>query len=224
MFVSKRNNIVFPQSEHVKLATILAQHWGNDLFEKPPVPHESFIKAVSSHDNGYGHYDISAVGQQTEDAIERLWRRCTDQNLNDIYAELIIKRHFMRLTSIYPVFPKLVALHQELEEEIETLYKSHELDPHIFDVTDTVMNACDAVSFSFCQEETASRTLEVYAALAEDSRITMTYSIDDNHSVTIDPYPLDEAIITGHLIGYDKSDYPNILLPNEINYQIIKKP
>lgn len=223
MFVSKRNSVVYPQSEHLKLATVVANHWGNDEFAKPPVPFESFIKAVSSHDSGYGHYDTSTIGEQNEDGIVRLWSRCTDQKLNDPYAEIIIKRHFMRLTSIYPSFPKLVAFHDQLENEVSDLYKKHELDKHIFDVTDTIMNVCDAIAFSFCREETATRELKIYTDTNEDNMVTLSYSIDQNHTIRIDPYPLDEALITGAITAYDQKEYPKVLLPNEVSYQIMNK-
>lgn len=223
MFISKRNNVVYPQSEHVKLAVVIAEHWGNDEFSKPPVPFESFTKAVARHDDGYGHYDTSGVGLQTEDAIERIWRRCTSQNLNDHFAEIIIKRHFMRLASKHSTFSRLVALHTELEQELAGLYKQHELDPHMFDVTDTTMNVCDAIAFSVCFEEAATRQLNVYADASDENPLNMTYSVDENHTICIDPYPLSEALITGTIIAYDQKEYPKVLLPNEIHYQIIKK-
>lgn len=223
MFISKRNNIVYPQSEHVKLAAVIADHWGNDEFSKPPVPFDSFVKAVANHDNGYGHYDASAIGQQTEEGILKLWQRCTEQALGDPYAEIIIKRHFMRLTSMYSDFPRLAAFHGKLENELAGLYKQHEFDPFHFDVTDTVMHVCDAIAFSFCQEEMATRELKVYTDENEESTVTMSYSIDENHSICIDPYPLDESLITGVITAYDKTDYPKVLLPNEVNYQIMNK-
>lgn len=222
MFISKRNHLVYPQSEHLKLASGVAKHWGNDDFDKPPVPFESFVKAVENHDSGYGHYDTAMVGQQTEEEIEKLWRRCTDQKITDIYAQIIIKRHFMRLCGLYANFPRLAAFQQSLSKEVETLYKQNELDPHIFDVTDTIMNLCDAIAFSFCREELAGREVKVYASAA-GKPIPISYTIDQNHTIYIDPYPLDEALISGSITAYDSKDYPKVLLPNEINYQIMKK-
>lgn len=227
MFISQRTNLIYPQSEHVALATVIAKHWGNDHFEKPPVPAASFIKAVADHDNGYGHYDTSAVGEQTEENLVKLWKRSTDQVLNDPYAEIIIKRHFMRLAAYYTndaSFPRIHAFHDLLAREVAELYKNNNLTAHIFDVTDTVMNACDAISFSFCREETVVRELEVFHNATGDEKTRISFSINQNHAIIINPYPLDEAIITGTITAYDKTDYPTILLPDEVTYQIMKQP
>jgi hypothetical protein len=226
MFLSKRNDLIYPQSEHVALATVIATHWGNDRFEKPPVPRASFIRAVANHDNGYGHYDTNVIGEQTEENLVRLWKRSTDQALNDPFAEIIIKRHFMRLAAFYTInatFPLVSKFHDELETTIQELYKKHNVTKHIFDVTDTVMNACEAISFSFCLGETVVRELDVYPNATGDHKITITFSIHQNHTIVINPYPLDEAVITGTIRAYDKTDYPKILLPNEINFQLMKQ-
>lgn len=223
MFVSKARDFVYPQSEHVKLATVIAEHWGNESFAKPPVPHDSFIKAVSSHDNGYGHYDMSAVGRQTEEQVVTLWRRCTEQNLSDPYTEIIIKRHFMRLTKLYGQFPLLAEFHHVLEGEVDKLCRLNSLNSHIFDVTDTVMNACDAISFSFCHEEPHTWELEVYTNPTTNEKAIIKFAVDSKHSIFLDPYPLDEVHIIGTLTAYDLKGYPKVLLPNEVSYQILNK-
>ncbi len=57
MFKSTRRPIVFPQSEHLKLAGTLAFLWGNAQFEFPPLPPLSVIAGNALHDRAYGYLD-----------------------------------------------------------------------------------------------------------------------------------------------------------------------
>lgn len=221
MFVSKRNKLIYPQSEHLKLAGVIASHWGNEHFEKPPVPYQSFVNAVSNHDSGYGHYDVHAVGELTEDTIISLWTRCTHKEFQDPYEEIITKRHFMRMASYYPAFSKLAGLHDALKLEIDLLYAKHGFSSHIFDVTDSIMNLCDSVSFSFCREEFATHEVKVFHNATSAYLTTIHFTITANRSIILDPYPLDDSLISGAITAYDQTAYPNILLPNEIRYQFM---
>ena len=223
MFISKIRPVVFPQTEHLKLAAVIARHWGNDEFAKPPVPNESFVRGVEFHDSGYGHFDIHAVGQQTEDNLLRLWRRCTAQSLGDPIAEIIVKRHFQRLSAAHTHFPGLAIYSHQLAEEADHMCHTRELDPKIFDMTDTIVNLCDEISFAFCHEDFATYQLDVYKQ-QPDLKQKITFTLMSNHSIILDPYPLDEALISGNILAYDKNDYPNVLLEEQVEYQIMRKP
>ena len=61
MFRSKRRDVVIPQSEHSRMTGMLAYHWGNDDFDKPP-HFDSFVLGASLHDRGYGEYDNDPIG------------------------------------------------------------------------------------------------------------------------------------------------------------------
>ena len=43
MFISKKDQVIIPQSEHARLAAIIASLWGNKELQKPNLPEQSFI-------------------------------------------------------------------------------------------------------------------------------------------------------------------------------------
>ena len=61
MFKSKTRPLVLPQSEHARLAGLLAYHWGNADFDRPALDFASFVKGVAEHDRGYGVYDNAPI-------------------------------------------------------------------------------------------------------------------------------------------------------------------
>src|SRR5207249_1188152 len=62
MFRSQRRDVVFPQAEHAELAGDLALAWGNDEFDRPALPFDSFVRGVALHDRGYGELDTDEIG------------------------------------------------------------------------------------------------------------------------------------------------------------------
>ena len=100
MFESKERAIVIPQSEHGRLAGLLAWLWGNSHFDLPPVNRMSFVEGISLHDRGYGMLDNSAIGSAPEQEWLMLTRKGFNLQFQDAVADLITRFHLRRLVRV----------------------------------------------------------------------------------------------------------------------------
>ena len=68
MFRSKSRGVIITQFEHARFSYQLASLYGNEDFDVPNIPIESFLAGVLFHDRGYGIVDEYEIGQMSEDA------------------------------------------------------------------------------------------------------------------------------------------------------------
>ena len=79
------------------MAGILASLWGNDLFDRPAMDFQSFIKGVTFHDRGYGPLDYDPIGEVAPERWLTIQRQGITQEADDATANVIALLHMKRL-------------------------------------------------------------------------------------------------------------------------------
>lgn len=213
MFISTERPIVIPQSEHLRLAGILAHKWGNSRFRLPKINRESFVLGVATHDRAFGFLDTAEVGKlsvQERSAQVQMW---LDTAYTNPEAELIVLLHVRRLLNA----GELGALYEKLDARIRDVVNENNLSLIEFEHADTITGLCDGVSFDFCFEYEIERTRSVFAA--SDKMIELTYKIKD-HKITLDPWPFSVSVIEDYILGYEQSGYPKELQPVMLEFTV----
>ena len=152
MFISKERKIVVPQSEHQRLAGILAMHWGNKEFTLPPINRDSFDLGVATHDRAFGDLDTAALGQISEAERVAQVNEWLSTSYKDPEAELIVLLHVRRLINT----PERQTLYQKLDARIQEIVSTSDLDLTAYEQADTVTDFCDLIAFDFSFESDAS--------------------------------------------------------------------
>jgi hypothetical protein len=221
MFKSKHRAIVIPQSEHGRLAGILAHLWGNEQFELPAVSGLSFIKGIGLHDRGYGFLDTFAIGETPEPEWLKVTYKGFYLEFSDQVADLIVKLHLKRLVRSNH-FAKGQSLVAEMEEAIRNQVRSNGFSQEEFERVDRITNFCDSVSFDFCFEQATQDNKRVFPSNTADTESTLHYEL---HSpmIWIDPWPFSVPSFSSYLIGYQLESYPIKLEPVIVPFAITKK-
>ncbi len=213
MFISKERPIVVPQSEHQRIAGILAKHWGNETFSLPSINRDSFVLGVATHDRAFGQLDTAALGQiSEEDRVVQV-----DEWLNTAYedpeTELIVLLHVRRLMDT----PERQTLYKKLDARIQTIVKDHNFDLTLYVQADTITDFCDLIAFDFSFESGTSRTVSVYQ---DPKTITdITYKLSQG-KVTLDKWPFSVPKIEGYILGYQQDGYPENLQPVVLDFEV----
>jgi hypothetical protein len=213
MFVSKERNIVVPQSEHQRLAGVLARNWGNQDFSLPSVPKDSFELGVATHDRAFGYLDTMIVGQMSNEdrAIQvDIWLNTT---YSDLKAELTVLLHVRRLMNT----PERQDLYRKLDCRIQEIVRNENLDLVAYEQADTITNFCDLIAFDFSFESSVEQTVAVYQR--ENTMIDITYKLEGG-KVVMDNWPFCVPKIEGYMLGYKRDEYPRNLQPIMLNYEI----
>ena len=103
MFRNSLTSLLIPQMELARLAAHLAVHWGNESFDRPRVPWESYLTGVLYHDRGFGLLDRHELGVASEVERLRMFHRTVTSVFADPVAEIVIQMHVLRLLSSPPV-------------------------------------------------------------------------------------------------------------------------
>lgn len=227
MFRSKRRDIVFPQSEHARLAGTLAAAWGNRDFAVPPLPFESFVVGVLAHDRGYGELDSESLPDRDEESWLPFQERGVDLHHRDDATEIVVLLHLRRLAS-RTRSPRRDQLCRRIDAKLEALFARQSIEREVFLRADTITNFCDNVAFEFCFEMPAQGSVQVdkrpdLAATASgdaDRFVELHYDIIGDGTIRLDPWPLNCERISGFLIGYLATSYPRhpeqVLAPFEV--------
>lgn len=218
MFKSKVRPIVVPQSEHLKLAGVLAHAWGNLDFTLPPIEWTSLVLGIGLHDRGYGYLDTAAVLEMPEPEWVEITRRGFHMPCADPIADLITRHHLLRLTRNHPS-AAVQALHYEFEWEIRDQLRENGFSPATFERIDRITKLCDSISFDFCFEEPTQGHVGIFPRSGGEMEIPIHYNIEQTH-IHVNPWPFSVNIITGYLIGYQLDGYPTTLNPVLLPYVI----
>jgi len=218
MFKSTQQSIVIPQSEHLKLAGALALLWGNDQFERPPLPYHSVMAGIALHDRSYGYVDNVAIGDVDEETWLAITRRGFYMPCSDMVADVITRHHLLRLVSGHSE-PAYQALKQEMEQVLQAQMAQSGFSAELFKQVDTLTKLCDMISFDFCFGDTDEGTIEVVSDYGRNEKRAIHYRIV-NGQITLDPWPLQVEIYQGYLVGYHLAGYPEQLDGVIIPYQI----
>lgn len=215
MFVSKERPILVPQSEHQRLAGILARHWGNAEFVLPSINKGSFELGVATHDRAFGHLDTAMIGKISEDEKAKqvdVWIKTAYENLE---AELVVLLHVRRLMNEL----RFENLYNKLDARIQDIVSSSGIDLSEYEKADTITNFCDLIAFDFCFESVTKNCVSLYKD--KDTKIDIMYSLSSG-KVFLDKWPFDVSKIEGYILGYKQEGYPSDLQPVLIDFEIIQ--
>ena len=216
MLVSRKRDIVTPQSEHSRLAGMIALNWGNDSFDTPAIAFEHFLTAVTFHDRGYGAFDCAPIPDADEDTWLGLQRAGLERNFGNPQIDLLIQFHVRRLLAIRST-PKRDALRAFADSRIEATLRQHELAREPFEWADRITQLCDNIAFDFCFEREKTGCVAVCPRRTSMEEVSINYRIAAAGTITLDPWPLSVSEHKGFIVGYKKDCYPEekqpVILP-----------
>ncbi|NND92523.1 MAG: DUF3891 family protein [Granulosicoccus sp.] len=228
MFVSKRRPVVFPQSEHARLAGTIAQYWGNEQFQRPEMPFDAFCAGVALHDFGYGLLDTDNIVSMELSERQRTFESLMGMRFDDPVVEIVAKTHVARLMNT----SGFASLEARCRQQLKELIAGTDLPADVFTNADTITRLCDSIAFDFCFEQDAGGSVAVAAEQTSAERVEVCYQIDFdsnelgvkcNNSVgciRLSPWPLSADIVRGYLLAYEQSGFPEELNPCRVEFEI----
>jgi hypothetical protein len=197
MFRSARRAVVYPQREHAVFAGGIAATWGNDRFERPPLPFDSFVRGVALHDRGYAEHDTDEIGVVPRERWLEIQRAGFGEHDDDPVVDLVVSMHVRRLVGRGPV-------HAEMSAAIPALCERAGVDESAAEAADEITALCDMVAFDICSE----RPEEGELAVAGER---VRYTIDGRGAVGLAPWPLSVPSLDLLLVGFHADGYPSRL-------------
>lgn len=220
MFKSKLHPIVIPQSEHEKLAGVLAFLWGNKDFELPQTPFNSFVSGIGLHDRGYGAMDNIEIGAVTETEWLQVQRRGFYMSWEDSVADLITRFHLLRLVKGGESDERKMLL-TEMEAGIAHQLQESSLSHEVFERIDRCTDFCDRVAFDFCFQLPARGVVAVYPQRESAKTTEISYRIEETE-IYVHPWPFSVETYSNYLTGYAEQGYPDKLNPVIVPYRLIR--
>jgi hypothetical protein len=218
MFKSKVRSVVVPQSEHGRLAGLLAFHWGNAQYDPPAVPQLAFVEGIALHDRGYGFLDNLPIGEAAEEDWLQVVRSGFAMPSSDPVASLVTRFHLRRLVAAQST-PRRRDLAREMAEAIDRQMAESGLDEHLFARIDSITDFCDSISFDFCFERPTRGEVLVYPRNSSPEPVPLQYELRDGE-ITMAPWPLSVEAFSGYLVGYLAQGYPDLLSPVLLPYRV----
>ena len=188
MFRSRRREIVFPQSEHARLAALLAAATGAD---------PRLVAGVLWHDRGYPPFDTDGIGEMAPERWADLMRAGFEPETADPVVDHMARMHIHRLARY--ARPELAA---ELESALPASLARSGMTAEEAAAADAVTELYDMVAFDFCLEEPASGSVQGVA-----------YEIGGSGGITLDPWPLVPAELDGFVTAFLTEGYPDLPAP-----------
>src|SRR6266852_4184074 len=142
MFKSKVDTKIIPQAEHQRLAGTIATLWGNNQFDFPHLPYESYVKGVLFHDRGYGYFDDVSIGEVEYDVWESILRKGLYDSYGDSVTDVVACLHIKRLVQRSSKRTNDILLH-EAEEIINKYIIDNNLDFDELLWADKITDLCD---------------------------------------------------------------------------------
>jgi hypothetical protein len=195
MFRSQRRAVVFPQLNHAAFAAELALLWGNDAFERPPLPFESFVRGVALHDRGYDEFDDDPIGGVPRARWLEIQRRGFGERDDDPVVDLVVSLHVHRLVR---------GAEPAMTDALPHLLERAGVEREVAFAADAITDLCDRISFDVCVEEPADGAVEI-----GDRRVS--YRFDGAHDVVVEPWPFAPEQFALLLVGYCADGYPRRL-------------
>ena len=220
MFRSKTRDIIIPQSEHAKLSGMIAALWGNDEFERPDFNFDSFVAGVALHDEGHGYFDMDDIGGMDPGTELASMRRLVDYRLDDPIADTIANFHILRLLHFDEAWSHLA---EECEAQISEGMKKTGISRNSYLWVDRITRLCDSISFNFCFGEPVKTENPVFPRQNRADTLMVSYDIDSQGRIVIDPWPLKVSSYEGYILGYEAAGYPDELKPVLVYYTLSKK-
>jgi len=221
MFKSKQRDVITPQREHALFTGSLAYLWGNDDFQRPKVPFDSFVKGIALHDRGYGANDNDPIGGVSRERWLELQQQGVNLRCDDPITDAIVLTHIRRLVSWNSDLEGAADLMAQADERIAQRLSETEFTQNDLAWMDAITNLCDSIAFDFAFEEPKEGKRSVYPALDSDEVIEVTYRIEEKGVIRVDPWVFSVPDYQGFVMGYQAESYPERLEPELISFHIL---
>lgn len=224
MFTYKSKNLVIPQREHARLAGNIAVYWGNKHFDLPRIPLSTVVKGITFHQNGYDTFDINPVGEMSEDILYRVFENDFNVDMKDQNAELVNMFHQFRLVNgkvKREGSEKFKKLKEEFNQVIQTRLKTSKFREKDFLWTNRITHLCDKVSFNFCMENKVEEIVPLYIKTNSQVMQNSKHRLVSENTVQLDSWPFSIREIKSVVIGYEKLNYPNHLIPHLLQVKLV---
>lgn len=214
MFRSRRRPVVFPQAEHARLAGMIALAWGNDRFARPPLPFGAFVRGVTLHDRGYGQLDADGIGEVPADRWVAIQEASFAPHGEDAVADLVVALHVQRLVS-----GNDQAVSAAMKAALPELHRAAGVDESDAAEADRITDLCDGIAFDFCVEDPGSGRVAVAPARGAEP-VAVAYAVDGHGEITLDPWPLGPAGISGIVLAFEADGYPDRIEPVVVPFHV----
>jgi hypothetical protein len=221
VFRSRRRELVFPQAEHARVAAAIAQAWGNERWQRPPVPFDAFVRAVALHDRGYGQLDADYIGEVSAERWLEIQRASFAPRGTDPVVDLLVALHVRRLVALRWSGAPPDAL-GDFDAQLSALRRAAGIDASDAAEADRVMDLCDAIAFDFCVELPAGGHVELVAKRAARA-VSVEYEVDGEGLIVLDPWPLGVARLDGLVLGFEAASYPERLAPVMVAFRVLPR-
>jgi hypothetical protein len=188
VFRSRRRDVVFPQSEHARLAGALAALFRVD---------DDVVAGILWHDRGYPPMDTDGIREVPPERWHELMRAGFAPETENPVMDHVVRMHIHRLCR--GAAPDLAA---ELEPGLAASLRRSGLSAEAAAAADRVTEVCDAAAFDFCFEEPATGTAG-----------GVRYTVDGEGGIAFDPWPSAAAPIDGWILAFPADGYPDRAVP-----------
>jgi acyl carrier protein phosphodiesterase len=220
MFKSKTHSINIPQSEHGRLAGVLASLWGNEAFERPALDFAAFVAGVTLHDWNYALVDTLPIMEAGEAEWLAMACRGVAHTFANPITDIVVKLHLKRLLNSHDDYPERQELVRVIDQQIALRLPQTDFTLAQFLWADKITRFCDMVAFDFSFEQPTSKTVDLYACRDSSAITPVSYQIKGNGIIEIDPWPLSVPAYSGFILGYQREGYPDNLYPQVIAYHL----
>ena len=220
MFKSKTRKIIFPQSEHGRLAGIIAQLYGNSDFQKPNIDFYAFTLGVALHDLGFGYFDTYAIREMNQETRLLSFKQLVEQQLPDHVSDTVAAYHVLRLLGTDKSYKQLkIPCKQKIERGVAKTGINHQK----FNWADRITDLCDSIAFDFCFQKPTSGKTQVYASHKNSVKTTIHYQFNNKQEIILNPWPFKILEYESFIYAYRQDGYPNILKPVMVPFTFKKK-
>ena len=200
---------MFPQAEHARLAAAIASAW-SDAFAPVRLQRERFVRGVALHDRGYGEHDADEIGQVSRERWLAIQERGFAATGEDPLVDLVVALHVRRLVSSGEDEPSRRVL-DAMDEDLPRLVRDAGVSPEDAGAADRITDLCDRISFDVCLEAPDAGGVEILRA--DGSPVRVSYTMDGQGTIVLDPWPLEPPALAGSVLGYAAGAYPDLLEP-----------
>jgi hypothetical protein len=211
LFRSTRRPVVYPQAVHARLAATIAAAWGSERFSRPSLPFSSFVRGVALHDRGYGELDVDGIGEISPERWVELQRAGFTPRGDDPVVDLVVALHIHRLVS-KPRHPVEAAALPAMEAALPTLRAAAAVSDAEAQAANSITHLCDRIAFDVCCEEPSEWSVRVVPAPGEEP-VDVKFAFDGHGLISLSPWPLGLAWLTGIVVGFEAGGYPEALEP-----------
>lgn len=208
--------MVFPQSEHARLAASIALAWGDEVAPLP-LARESYVAGVALHDRGYGEHDADEIGAVPGLRWLAIQRRGFRPRGADPVVDLVVAMHVRRLVSHGSDDGALRAL-ADMDAALPGLREAAAVSEADAAAADRITDLCDRISFDFCLEEPGFGSVELIDA--GGGAVVIRYEVDGQGRAGLAPWPLEPRAVSGVLLGYAAEGYPGTLEPVVVPFRV----